>query len=60
MKSMSSHKTESQLFNTYSRWESSLDNNSSHSPFENDWLYIVVYHKLVKNNKGTGGRGRGA
>ena len=30
MKSMSSHKTESQLFNTYSSWESSLDNNRHH------------------------------
>ena len=39
MKSMSSHKTESQLFNTYSTWESSRENNSSHGPFENDWLY---------------------
>ena len=38
MKSMSSHKTESQLFNTYSSWESSLGNNSSHGPFKNDWL----------------------
>ena len=38
MKSMSSQKTGSQLFNTYSSWESSLGNNSSHGPFKNDWL----------------------
>ena len=47
MKSMSSHKTESQLFNTYSSWESSLDNNSSHGPFENDWLYSALLKGLM-------------
>ena len=47
MKSMNSHKTESQLFNTYSRWESSLDNNSSHGPFENDWLYSALLKGLM-------------
>ena len=39
MKSMRSPKTGSQLFNTYSTWESSRENNSSHGSFENDWLY---------------------
>ena len=47
MKSVSSHKTESQLFNTYSSWESSLDNNSSHGPFENDWLYNALLQGLT-------------
>ena len=47
MKSMSSHKTESQLFKSYSSWESSLDNNSLHGPFENDWLYSTLLKGLM-------------
>ena len=39
MKSMRSPKTGSQLFNTYSGWGGSRENNSSHAPFKNDWLY---------------------
>ena len=39
MKSMSCHKTESQLFKSYSTWGGSGENNSSHGSFKNDWLY---------------------
>ena len=39
MNSMSSHKTGGQLFKSYSSWGGSGENNSSHGPFKNDWLY---------------------
>ena len=35
---MNSPKTGSQLFNTYSSWGGSGENNSSHGPFKKDGL----------------------
>ena len=47
MKSMSSHKTGSQLFNTHSSWGGSRENNSSHGPFKNNWLQSGLLEGLT-------------
>ena len=47
MKSMSSHKTGSQLFTNYSSWGGSGETNSSHDPFKNDWLYSALLEGLT-------------
>ena len=51
MKSMSPHKTESQLFKSYSSWGGSGENNSSHGPVNNGKEKLKRVFASIKNSK---------